>query len=113
MLDPRSDLITAVIYTILVVRKSIIGIELGDVSAAQIFGSDRGGIFFVEGLGWRLRPSGGQLRAGDKGGEVRHNRERTLLFFFFMTRGKLIVEKTKVAKDAFLKVVGQQNQLGA
>jgi hypothetical protein len=30
-----------------------------------------------------------------------------------MTRQKLIIEKTKVAKEAFQTVVGQQNHLGA
>jgi hypothetical protein len=41
--------------------------------------------------------------------------DKTLLFFFFffMTRRKLIIEKTKVAKEAFRTVVGQHNYLGA
>jgi hypothetical protein len=65
LLDPRPNLIPAVINTILVVENRIVGVEWGHIPVVQTFGGDCDGILPVEGLGWCLGSKGIGLSACD------------------------------------------------
>jgi hypothetical protein len=78
LLDPRPNLIPAVINTILGVENRTVGVEWGHIAVIQTFGGDCIGILPVEGLGWCLGPKGIGLSARDDRCQARQDRKRRI-----------------------------------
>jgi hypothetical protein len=78
LLDPRQNLIAAVINTILGVENRTVGVEWGHIAVIQTFGGDCIGILPVEGLSWCLGPKGIGFSARDDRCQATHDRKRRI-----------------------------------